>query len=130
MIAVKSSQREELIDITAHVSAELAKSGVQDGVCNVFCLHTSAALLISENYDEGIKQDLLDTLRKLIPEGGHRHDQLDGNADSHMKSSIIQPSLTVPVRNGKLHLGQWQGIMFAEFSGPREREVEVTVVGK
>lgn len=129
MIPISTSHRDQLLDITSEIQAEVDRSKIKDGLCNIFCLHTSAAILITENYDNGLKLDILDKLKQLIPKGGHRHDQLDGNADSHIKSAIVGPSLTVPIKNGQLLLGQWQGICFAEFSGPREREVEVTVVG-
>lgn len=126
MITVSTTAREELIDITNEVNERVRASNVKEGICMLFCMHTSAALIVNENYDPGLKQDLLDKLRELVPEGGHRHDKLDGNADSHIKAAIIGPSLSIPIRNGKLLLGQWQGIMLAEFSGPRTRDISIT----
>ena len=81
-----------------------------------------------ENYDPNILPDLLDCLTELIPEGKWRHDKIDGNGAAHLKASIIGPSKTIPIKDGKLTLGQWQNIMLCDFDGPRTRKIFVKVV--
>jgi secondary thiamine-phosphate synthase enzyme len=89
--------------------------------------HATAAIVINENYDPNVCEDVLDALGKLIPEGVWRHDRVDNNAAAHIKSAILGPGETIPVREGKLVLGTWQAIMLVELDGPRDRRVVVTV---
>jgi len=125
---VSTPSREVLIDITSEVKGIVGKSGIKEGFCVVFVPHTTAGVTINENADPSVKRDIVDFLGKLIPrEAGFSH--VEGNSDAHVKASIIGCSETVPVRNGSLALGTWQGICFAEFDGPRRRTVHVTVVG-
>ena len=118
-IPVESTNREELIDITAEV-AKLAR-GVDDGVVWLHCPHTTAALTIQENADPALREDYLEHLAKLVPQPGFRHDE--GNADAHIKSSLIGATQPVLVDKGKLVLGRWQAIYFVELDGPRHRQV-------
>jgi secondary thiamine-phosphate synthase enzyme len=130
-IALDSSQKQEMIDVTEKVAAVVASSGFSEGVCHVYCKHTSAAIIINENYDPKICDDIITCLDKVIPAGGWKHDVVDGNADAHIKAAIIGASQTIPVAAGKLVLGRWQAITFFELDGPRSgREIVVTVVGK
>lgn len=125
-----TSKKQELIDITPKINSIIKKSKIKEGICNVFAAHATAAIIINENYDPNICLDLLDALSKLVPGGIWLHDRIDGNADAHIKSAILGPSETVPVKNGKLSLGRWQSIMFAELDGPRsDRQVIVTIIG-
>jgi len=125
-IDVKTSKRVELIDITDRIQAIVNKSKVKDGVCFVFCPHTTAGLTINENADPSVRSDIITTLKKLIPENaGYAHSE--GNADSHIKSSLFGPSLTVFVEDGQLALGTWQGIYFCESDGPRSRQVWIKI---
>ena len=87
----------------------------------------TAAVVINENDDPNVCEDVLDALDKLIPAGVWRHDRVDGNAAAHIKSAILGPGETIPVRDGKLVLGTWQAIMLVELDGPRDRRVIVTV---
>jgi secondary thiamine-phosphate synthase enzyme len=97
-------------------------------MCNVFVPHTTAAVIISENADPDVTHDLLRHLEKLVPRnGGYRHGE--GNAQAHILSVMLGASLNIPVAGGKLRLGRWQGVMFAEFDGPRRRSVVVSVTG-
>ncbi len=126
---INTSQRMEIIDINRKVEEIVTNSGVKEGLCSIFVQHATAAIVINENYDPNICLDINDMLAKLIPQGKWRHDQVDGNADSHIKAAIIGPSETIPVKNSKLQLGRWQSIMLCEFDGPRsERTITVTII--
>ena len=129
-IILSTSKKQELIDITDKVNNIIKKSKIKNGICSVFAAHATAAIIINENYDPNICLDLLDALNKLVPMGIWRHDKIDGNADAHIKSAILGPSETIPIKNGKLQLGQWQSIMMAELDGPRSnRKIIVTILG-
>ena len=126
-IDVRSATRNEMIDITAPVRAAIKRSGVSSGLACIFCTHTTAGLTIQENADPDVKSDMIAHLSRVVPkEGGFRHSE--GNADSHIKSSMIGASLTLIVEEGKPVLGTWQAIYFCEFDGPRSRTVKVRVV--
>jgi len=123
-VNLKTGKRTELVDITSRIQEAVAKSGIRQGVCCVFCPHTTAGLTINENADPSVQRDILNTLNKLIPEGaGYTHSE--GNADSHIKSSLFGSSLNIFVEDGQLQLGTWQGIYFCESDGPRNRQVWV-----
>ena len=128
---LQTSKKQELIDITDKVNSIIKKSKASGGLCNVFAAHATAAIIINENYDPNICLDLLDLLSRLIPSGVWRHDEVDGNADSHIKSAILGSSETIPIKNGKLVLGQWQAIQFCEMDGPRNnRKIIVTIISE
>lgn len=129
-ITLSTSKKQELIDITGKINTIIKKSKIGAGICNIFTAHATAAIIINENYDPNICLDLLDALNKLVPDGIWRHDRIDGNADSHIKSAILGPSETVPIKNGKLELGTWQSLQFCELDGPRsKRKIIVTIIG-
>ncbi len=116
-----------MVDITDEVQNAVAKSKVKDGMCFLFCPHTTAGLTINENADPSVRRDIINTLNKLVPENaGYSHSE--GNADSHVKSSLLGQSLTIFVEGGRLVLGTWQGIYFCEGDGPRSREVWVRII--
>ena len=127
---ISTSKKQELVDITSQVSSIINKSKIKNGLCNVFAAHATAAIIINENYDPNVCLDLLDALNKIIPSGIWRHDKVDGNADSHIKSAILGPSETIPIKNSKLELGRWQSIMLIELDGPRnDRKIIITIIG-
>ncbi|HBE76320.1 MAG TPA: hypothetical protein DDW65_00835 [Firmicutes bacterium] len=128
-INLTSCDRSQLIDITAQVAAEVARSGIKNGLCTVFIPHTTAGITINENTDPNVARDMLNTLEHLAP---HKADyqHAEGNSDSHVKASLVGSSCTVPVISGQLHMGTWQGIYFCEFDGPRNRRVKVGVFGE
>jgi secondary thiamine-phosphate synthase enzyme len=100
---------------------------MQDGLVCVFVPHTTAGVTINENADPDVVYDVLAALTRAVPaDAGYRH--VEGNSDSHTKSSMVGPSVTVIVEKGRLQLGTWQAIYFAEFDGPRSRQCWVKVV--
>ena len=124
-ISVSTSRRTELVDITSRVEEVVRRAGVDNGVCTVFVPHTTAAVTINENADPDVAHDILKMVDSLIPfEAGYRH--TEGNSAAHIKSTLVGVSLQVPVEDGSLRLGTWQGIYFAEFDGPRSRKVWVS----
>ena len=127
---ISTSKKQEMIDITDKINSIIKKSKIKSGICNVFAAHATAAIIINENYDPNMCLDLLDALNKLIPNGIWRHDKIDGNADSHIKSAILGPQETIPIKNSKLELGRWQSLMFCELDGPRDdRKIIITIIG-
>ena len=129
IITLSTSKKQEMIDITDEVNSIVKKSKVEEGICNIFTMHATAAIIINENADPNICLDTIDALNKLIKEGVWRHDKLDGNAASHIKSTILGPSETIPIKNNELQLGTWQSPMFVELDGPRsDRKVIVSIV--
>jgi len=125
-IPVKSKKRAELIEVTAEVQQAVSKSGVKEGICVVYCPHTTAAVTINENADPSVKADIVNTLNKLVPENaGYSHSE--GNSDAHIKAALMGNSRTVLVQSGQPVLGTWEGIFFAEFDGPRSRKLIVLI---
>jgi secondary thiamine-phosphate synthase enzyme len=127
-MTVRSRQHDDVIEVTDRVAQLVTESGVQTGLCHVYVPHTTAGLFIHENADPDVMADLVATLEALIP-WDNRYRHAEGNAAAHIKAILIGTSQTIPVRNGRLALGRWQGIYVAEFDGPRERRFQVTVLG-
>ncbi len=124
---VRSSKRIEMIDITSRVRDVVRKSGVKEGICTLYVPHTTAAVTINENADPSVRVDIENTLSKLVPyNAGYAH--LEGNADAHIKSTMVGPSETLIIRDGDILLGTWQGIFFCEFDGPRSRRIYVKII--
>jgi len=126
-IKVSTDSRVQWIDITAEVQQEVEKSRVEEGLAHVFVPHTTAAVTINENADPSVVTDVNSKLSELIPEVD-KYLHSEGNSDGHVKSSLVGASEIVPVSNGRLDLGTWQGIYFCEFDGPRERSVKIKVI--
>jgi secondary thiamine-phosphate synthase enzyme len=124
---VQTGSKEVLVDITRQVEEVVEKSGVKSGACIVYVPHTTAAVTINENADPSVRQDVLMTLRKSVPDS-HPYAHTEGNAPAHAKSSIVGASITIPIEDGQLILGTWQGIFFCEFDGPRRRHVYVQLL--
>ena len=126
---VRTRSRSEMVEITEKVQDAIRASGVRRGVCVVYCPHTTAAITINENADPDVVHDVLLCYERLVPhkQQGFRHSE--GNSDSHIKATMVGPSVTVLVEDGAPVLGRWQGIFFCEFDGPRSRTVQVQVVG-
>ena len=121
-ITVQSKAHGEVIDITQEVAALAASRG--DGVCSLFTQHTTCALTVLTN-EAGIAEDLLNVLHGLVPETtAYVHDSAD-HVRAHVLSALVGPSVSVPVREGRLGLGAFQRIILVEFEGPRRRTIEV-----
>ena len=125
---VSSSKRQELIDITHEVEEAVDKSKIQDGLCNVYVPHATAAIMINENADPNITLDIIDALDNIVKEGGWRHDRIDNNAAAHIKASIVGPSQTIPIKESRLSMGTWQNIFLCCFDGPRKRKIIVSLI--
>ena len=124
---VKTSQREQFVDVTRQVQQALDALGARDGLCHVFSPHTTCGVTVNENADPDVPADMLKWFREAIPrDGGFRHGE--GNADAHIKTSLVGFFQLVPVRNGKLELGTWQGVFLCEFDGPRTRTVSIMIL--
>lgn len=127
VINIPTSRRVEFIDITKKVQRALSNAGIQSGLCHVFVPHTTAGVTINENADPDVVRDIVTTLERLVPErGDYRHGE--GNSDAHIKASIMGFSQSIPVENGRLALGTWQGVYFCEFDGPRTRQMRITLL--
>jgi secondary thiamine-phosphate synthase enzyme len=126
-LEIATSSRSQMLDVTREVERAVSESGVQEGFCHIYVPHTTAGIAINENADPSVAQDILAVLEKMAPRGGsYRH--LEGNADSHVKASIVGSSETVLIEGGRLVLGTWQGLFLCEFDGPRRRRLLVKVV--
>jgi secondary thiamine-phosphate synthase enzyme len=127
-VRVRTTRRTELVDLTARLEEVVARGGLREGALVAQSLHTTAGLTINENADPDVARDMADKLDRLAPrdEGFYRH--AEGNSDSHVKTTLVGPSLTVIVSGGRLVLGTWQGVYLCEFDGPRERRVAVRLL--
>ena len=129
IITVKTSQREELIDITNLVNSVVQESGIQNGLVSLYAQGATAAIMIQENWDASVRTDVINCLQELIPRGVWLHDRQDGNGDSHLKSGLVGPSETIPLIDGKVGLSTWQNLFLCEFDGPRtERKIVCTLI--
>ncbi|MCM8776686.1 MAG: secondary thiamine-phosphate synthase enzyme YjbQ [Candidatus Omnitrophica bacterium] len=126
-IIVKTTKRQEFVEITQLIEDIVRKSGVKSGICYVSVPHTTCGLTINENADPSVKADILSQLEKLVPESG-RYSHSEGNSDAHIKSSILGHSLSIIIEDGVLQLGTWQGIFICEFDGPRTRYVWIKIL--
>jgi len=126
-LELQTRHRTEMVDITAEVQAQVARSGVKSGLCLVWVPHTTAGLTVNENADPSVRRDILAGLDRLVPREGDYHHS-EGNSDGHIKSTLCGRDVTLIVEGGALVLGTWQGIFFCEFDGPRRRNVLVKVV--
>lgn len=124
---INTSKREELINITELVRKEI---NIKEGLIHIFIPHATAAITINENADPNLPKDITDFLNKLVKKGIWKHDKIDGNADAHIKASLIGNSVIIPVKDGKMLLGRWQDIFLCEFDGPRKRNVILSFIGK
>jgi secondary thiamine-phosphate synthase enzyme len=125
-LTVRTTMRDEVVDLTPRLRALVAESGVRDGVLLVCCPHTTAGVVINEGYDPDVARDVLDVLDRLVPwHGAYAH--AEGNTAAHVKAILTGASQTLPIRGGELEIGTWQAVQFYEFDGPRTRTVVVVL---
>jgi len=128
-LKVKSRKRNEMIDITSDIQETINKENIQTGHIIVYVPHTTAGITINEGADPSVQRDIIETLKKIIPEGGDYH-HMEGNSDAHIKASLLGSSITVLVENKRLVLGTWQHIFFYEGDGPRNRRVCIDIISR
>ncbi len=127
-LKIETSKRIELVDITSEIQEEVRKSEIPEGICLISTRHTTAGIVVNEN-ESGLREDILNLLDKLVPtSAGYRHDRIDNNADSHLRAVLLGASEALPILEGKLELGTWQRIFFAEMDGPRNRTINITLL--
>jgi len=126
-LSIRTLRRTELRNVTAEIEAVVRESSCVDGVCHLYVPHTTAGVLINEGDDPAVARDIEATLDRLIPHRGN-YEHAEGNSDSHIKTALVGSSETVWIENGRIALGRWQAIFFAEFDGPRTRELRVKIV--
>lgn len=125
-LEIRTHAQSELVDLTAQIQKVVAESGVQEGICHIFAPHTTAGLTLNENWDPTVRSDLVQALQAMVPDISYRHSE--GNAPSHLRATLVGAHATLFVSRGRLMLGSWQGILLAEFDGPRRRRVWIKVV--
>jgi secondary thiamine-phosphate synthase enzyme len=131
IIELRTEEREEIVNISREVHAAVRASGIQEGLCLVYPLHTSSAVFLNDS-DSSVTLDTADVLRRLVPAAaGYRHDDVDpkANADGHIKQVLVGHHLVLPVTEGALDFGTYQTVYYAEFDGGRVKEVLVKIIG-
>jgi len=124
---IKTTSKVEIIDITNAIKDAISKLNKNDGIVLVYVPHTTAGITINENYDPMVGADILNILDRIAPNNlNYKH--IEGNADAHIKASLIGSSIMLILENGEIKIGKWQGILFCEFDGPRNREVWIKVI--
>jgi secondary thiamine-phosphate synthase enzyme len=126
-VRIATKGKQAFHDITEQLQDIVSTTGVEDGICFVFCPHTTAGVTLNENWDTRVQHDMRVGLNQISPSRPeYRHGE--GNSPAHLKSSLVGATQFVPVEDGRLVLGRWQGVFLAEFDGPRTRKVYVTVL--
>ena len=126
-IQIRTPDRVALIDITQQIQQVVHEADFKNGLCFINIPHTTAAVTINENADPDVERDIIMELNKVIPfQDNYRH--MEGNSAAHIKSSLVGPTQSIIVENGRLQLGTWQGIYFCEFDGPRTRQVWIKLI--
>jgi secondary thiamine-phosphate synthase enzyme len=126
-LTIPTHNRTELVDVTSRIHKLVKESKVQSGWLTLFVPHTTAAVTINENADPSVQSDLLSELNRLVPfTGAYKH--TEGNSAAHVKSTLVGPSQTVFIKDGRLALGSWQGLYFCEFDGPRTRKLWIKII--
>jgi secondary thiamine-phosphate synthase enzyme len=127
VLSIRTSRRTEIQDVTDKVAAAVRDSGCASGVCHLYVPHTTAGVIINEGYDPAVVHDIETAFDRLVPRVANSA-HAEGNSDSHIKTALVRSSETIWISGGKLALGRWQTIFFAEFDGPRSRELHIKIV--
>lgn len=126
---IVTSRQIEIVDITDGIERYVNDCGREKGICLVYSLHTTTALIINEA-DEALVNDILKLMERIAPQAaGYQHDRGDGNAHAHLRAALLGNSVIIPVENGGLALGTWQRILFIEMDGPRKRRLSIRIIG-
>ncbi len=124
---VRTSSRVQFVNIDDLLADAVNESGIKDGICVVFVPHTTAGVTINENADPDVVRDIIMEVNKIVPfQDGYHH--MEGNSAAHIKSSLVGPSLSLIIENGRIVYGTWQSVYFCEFDGPRTRRVYIKVI--
>jgi secondary thiamine-phosphate synthase enzyme len=130
ILELKTTSRVEIIDITNSIDAALSESGLRKGLVNVYSKHSTSAVFINEN-ESGLVEDYLNLIESLVPTGNnYKHNRIDNNADSHLRSFITGNNQTIPFESGRMDLGTWQSVFFLDMDGPRNRKITITIIGE
>ncbi|MEN3014970.1 MAG: secondary thiamine-phosphate synthase enzyme YjbQ [bacterium] len=128
---ITTRNQQEMIDITERIikviEEKVRSENIEEGIAVLYVPHTTAACIINENADPAVRKDILDFLESYIPRDRKYH-HMEGNADAHIKSSILGNSVSLIITKGKVVLGSWQGIFFCEFDGPRNRKIYIQII--
>ena len=127
-IKVSAPESTVFVDITSRVNDVLRGMNATEGICQVYIPHTTAGIVVNENADPDVARDMLAWLDRAVPQNNTDYRHAEGNSPAHIKSTLVGQSATLPVENGKLALGTWQGVYLAEFDGPRERTVVINLL--
>ena len=127
-LRVQTHAQRQFLDVTAQVRAAVRHSRIQEGLCLVFSPHTTAAVTVNENADPDVVTDLLGAYADLIGDE-QRFKHAEGNSGAHALTSLVGPSVTLPIVDGALALGQWQAVYLCEFDGPRQRTLQIQLIG-
>lgn len=126
-ITVRTTRRTELKNVTPEIESLVRDSGIQSGICHLYVPHTTAGVIVNEGYDSDVARDMEGAFDRLVPDSPlFKH--AEGNSDSHIKTALVGSSETIFIEKGRLALGRWQVVFFAEFDGPRTRELHVKLV--
>lgn len=127
-VELQTYKKQAFLNITRSVREEVAKSGMREGIVLVHSPHTTAGITITENADPDVCTDMLKAFDALVPNLPYRH--AEGNSPAHLKTILVGNNVSIPVKDGDLCLGTWQGIYFCEFDGPRNRQFFITMSSK
>ncbi len=129
VITVRTNRQTEFVDITQEVAQVVEKARVKSGICFLYCPHTTGGIIINEGADPAVAEDIISVLNQVVPwKFNYRH--LEGNSPAHVKASLTGPGTFVFIEEGRLKLGTWQRIFFAEYDGPRTRKLWVKIMGE
>lgn len=126
-LTIHTGKHKEVVDITDQVNDYLSRVKAENGLCHVFVLHTTCCITTAD-LDPGTDDDLLDAIEKIFPKGNYRHPHDPSHVGEHIMSSLIGPSMSVPVENGEMVLGTWQRIILVELCGPRTRNLTINFI--
>jgi len=125
-----TKKEREIVNITREVASIVGKSGIKEGLCLVSAMHITAGIWVNDE-EPGLKEDVMEWLERLAPAGNYRHHRTgETNGDAHLKRTLINHQVTLPITNGKLDLGPWEQVFYMEFDGKRRKRVIVKILGE